>query len=127
MDAKATILDYIDRHSESLAHTAKEIWDHPQVALQEVFASKLLADELAANGFSIEWGAGHMPTAFVATWGQGAPIIGYLGEYDALPGLSQHVDLVKSPPMNKAIRSGSACCRIHPRRRPREARPMSVM
>ena len=97
MDAKATILDYIDRHSESLAHTAKEIWDHPQVALQEAFASKLLADELAANGFSIEWGAGHMPTAFVATWGQGAPIIGYLGEYDALPGLSQHVDLVKSP------------------------------
>lgn len=103
MDAKTTIIDYINHHDEKLSYIAKEIWDHPQVALQEEFASKLLADELAANGFSIEWGAGQMPTAFIATWGEGAPIIGFLGEYDALPGLSQNVDLVKSP-----IESGGA-------------------
>lgn len=103
MDAAKTILAHINHQDEKLAYIAKEIWDHPQVALHEEFASKLLAAELEANGFAIEWGAGHMPTAFIATWGAGAPIIGYLGEYDALPGLSQRVDLVKAP-----IESGGA-------------------
>ena len=61
----------------------------------------LLAKELEADGFSIEWGAGQMPTAFVASWGlegsPGKPIIGFLGEYDALPGLSQKVSTQREP------------------------------
>ena len=95
MNSKTKILDFVDDQDEKLTYIAKEIWDHPQVALQEEFASALLAKELEADGFSIEWGAGQMPTAFVATWGlegaPGKPIIGFLGEYDALPGLSQKV------------------------------------
>ncbi|MCB8942967.1 MAG: amidohydrolase [Ardenticatenaceae bacterium] len=91
MGAKEIILDYVNDQDEKLCYIAKEIWDHPQVALQETFASALLAKELEADGFNIEWGVGQMPTAFVATWGQGSPIIGFLGEYDALPGLSQRV------------------------------------
>lgn len=97
MNAKDYIISYINNDDEKLSYIAKEIWDHPQVALTETFACRMLADELAAAGFKIEWGAGGMETAFIASWGSGSPILGFLGEYDALPGLSQHVDTVKSP------------------------------
>ena len=97
MNAQDIILNHINDQDEKLTYIAKEIWDHPQLALQEEFAAKLLAKELEEDGFSIEWGAGDMPTAFVATWGEGQPIIGFLGEYDALPGLSQTVSTEKEP------------------------------
>ena len=97
MDASDIILARINENDEELSFIAKEIWDHPQVALQETFASQLLADKLAADGFEISWGAGGMETAFVAEWGEGAPIIGFLGEYDALPGLSQALSSEKTP------------------------------
>ena len=97
MNAKEIILHHITDQDEKLSYIAKDIWDHPQVALQEEYAASLLAKELEADGFSIEWGAGGMPTAFVATWGEGSPIIGFLGEYDALPGLSQTISTSKKP------------------------------
>ena len=97
MDAAQTILQHIGETDEELSYIAKQIWDNPQVALQETYASKLLADKLAAAGFDISWGAGGMPTAFIAEWGSGAPIIGILGEYDALPGLSQALSSAKTP------------------------------
>lgn len=97
MDSKETILNYINDQDEKLAFIATEIWSRPQVALQEEFAAALLAKELEEDGFSIEKGVGQMPTAFVATWGEGSPIIGFLGEYDALPGLSQTVSTEKDP------------------------------
>ncbi len=97
MDAQESILEYIRENDEELSFIAKEIWDHPQVALQESFASRLLGEKLAAEGFSLDWGAGGMPTAFIAEWGAGAPIIGFLGEYDALPGLSQALSSEKTP------------------------------
>ncbi|MEM7131140.1 MAG: amidohydrolase [Chloroflexota bacterium] len=92
-----SILHYLNDQDEKLSYIAKEIWDHPQIALEETFASKLLSDELAEAGFSIEHGVGQMPTAFVASWGKGGPIIGILGEYDALPGLSQALSADQSP------------------------------
>ena len=97
MNADARIIAGIDERGEELSYIAKQIWDEPQVALQETFASRLLAERLAADGFDITWGAGGMPTAFVAEWGSGAPIIGFLGEYDALPGLSQALSSSQSP------------------------------
>lgn len=97
MESKQIILDHINNQDEELSYIAKEIWDHPQIGLQETFASKLLAEKLDEQGFDITWGAGGMPTAFVAEWGEGSPIIGFLGEYDALPGLSQEVSTVKTP------------------------------
>ncbi len=97
MDAKTTILKGIQAKDEELSYIAKEIWDHPQVALQEDFAANLLAEKLAAAGFAISWGAGGMDTAFIAEWGAGAPIIGFLGEYDALPGLSQALSSERAP------------------------------
>ena len=97
MGAKEIVLKHINERDENLSFIANEIWHHPQVALEEKFASSLLAKELEEDGFSIEWGQGQMATAFVATWGEGNPIIGFLGEYDALPGLSQKMSSAKDP------------------------------
>ncbi len=97
MDAAQIILQHINEQDEELSYLAKQIWDNPQIALQETFASRLLADKLAESGFEVSWGAGGMPTAFIAEWGSGAPTIGFLGEYDALPGLSQALSSTKSP------------------------------
>ena len=97
MTTTQTITSYLNDQDEKLTYIAKEIWDNPQIALEETFASKLLADELEQAGFIIEWGVGQMPTAFVASWGAGKPIIGILGEYDALPGLSQDISVDRTP------------------------------
>ena len=97
MNTSDIILSHIKDNDEELRYIAKDIWDHPQVALQEEYASRLLAQKLEADGFSISWGAGGMPTAFIAEWGEGRPVIGFLGEYDALPGLSQALASEKTP------------------------------
>ena len=97
MSKETSILSYISDNEEKFINMAKDIWDHPQVALQETYASKLIADELENAGFLVERGIAQMPTAFVATWGHGKPVIGILAEYDALPGLSQKLSAVKDP------------------------------
>jgi aminobenzoyl-glutamate utilization protein B len=97
MSTTAAILHSIEHEDEKLAYLAKEIWDHPQIGLQETFAAELLAKECEDAGFTVERGVGQMPTAFVASWGEGKPIIGVLGEYDALPGLSQELSAEKTP------------------------------
>lgn len=97
MSTQDAMLGYIEDQDERLTYLAREIWARPEIALEERFASDLLANELAAAGFRIERGIGGMPTAFVASWGSGAPVIGILGEYDALPGLSQQLSADRSP------------------------------
>ena len=65
------------------------IWSYAELGMQEFRSSALLMKTLREAGFSIEKGVAGMPTCFVATWGNGKPVIGILGEFDALPGLSQ--------------------------------------
>jgi aminobenzoyl-glutamate utilization protein B len=95
MTPDRTMIDYLDAHHERFAAHARAIWARPETGLQERFASNLIAGELAANGFTVAWGVGGMDTAFVASWGEGAPIVGILGEYDALPSLSQDATPVR--------------------------------
>jgi aminobenzoyl-glutamate utilization protein B len=76
---------------------AKKIWGYAEVGYQEEKSSKLLQSILEEAGFSIESGVAEIPTAFVASYGQGRPVIGILAEYDALPGLSQEVGTGKNP------------------------------
>ncbi|MFH1929409.1 MAG: amidohydrolase [Chloroflexota bacterium] len=97
MSLEAAALSYLDAKEESLSELAKDIWDHPELGLQEYHSSRLISDELEKAGFSVEMGVAQMPTAFVASWGEGGPIIGILGEYDALPGLSQQVSAAREP------------------------------
>ena len=68
---------------------SRQIWEFAEVGYKEVKSSELLKTELRKAGFQTQENIGGIPTAFVATWGQGKPVIGILGEYDALPGLSQ--------------------------------------
>ncbi|MEM4726931.1 MAG: M20/M25/M40 family metallo-hydrolase, partial [Candidatus Bathyarchaeia archaeon] len=65
------------------------VWELAELGLVEYESSRLLADELEGWGFRVTRGVAGMPTAFVAEWGSGRPVIGVMGEYDALPGLSQ--------------------------------------
>ena len=68
---------------------ALQIWNYAEVGYKETKSSALLQQTLQENGFTVEAGVAGIPTAFVATYGNGKPVIGILAEYDALPGLSQ--------------------------------------
>lgn len=74
---------------ETYKKMALQIWDYAEVGYKEARSSALLQQLLKENGFVIEAGVAEIPTAFVATYGSGKPVIGILAEYDALPGLSQ--------------------------------------
>jgi aminobenzoyl-glutamate utilization protein B len=80
---------YLDGQTEHLSQVAMEIWDLAELGYQETRSAELLAEELEAHGFSVERGVAGIPTAFVASYGSGHPIVGILGEYDALPGINQ--------------------------------------
>jgi aminobenzoyl-glutamate utilization protein B len=97
MDLIETSLCYLDENENKFIEMAKAIWNHPELGLQETFASQLIAEQLKNAGFDVEMGVGQIPTAFIASWGDGQPIIGILGEYDALPGLSQSLLPVHDP------------------------------
>jgi aminobenzoyl-glutamate utilization protein B len=86
---------------------ALAIWDYAEVGFKETKSSLLLQTTLKENGFTVEAGVAGMPTAFVATYGSGKPVIGILAEFDALPGLSQDSSASKTPIANK--NSGHGC------------------
>lgn len=83
------ILDWVDANAETLVQVNRNIWSYAEPGLQEFKSAQELMDLLEANGFSVESGVAGMPTAFVASYGSGEPVVGVLAEYDALPGLSQ--------------------------------------
>lgn len=87
--AKKTAIAWVDGAKATYDEIAKYLWDNPELSLVEFKSSGKLQEYLAKNGFKIEKGVSGMSTAFVATWGSGKPVIGFLAEFDALPGLSQ--------------------------------------
>lgn len=78
---------------------ADDLWAHPELGLEEYHAAKVSADVLRKHGFTVETGQGGMPTAFVATYGSGKPVVGINAEYDCLPGLSQKCDVAYPSPV----------------------------
>ncbi|MBX2896519.1 MAG: amidohydrolase [Cyclobacteriaceae bacterium] len=87
--AQQEIINSIDAAYEKYAGIAHKIWEFAEVGYQEVKSSALLQETLTQAGFKVEAGVAGMPTAFVASYGSGKPVIGILGEFDALPGVSQ--------------------------------------
>ncbi len=87
----------IEKHKAELIRLSDQIWAFAETALREHKSSKALADYAEQQGFKVERGVAGMPTAFIASYGQGQPIIGILGEFDALPGISQKASPVKEP------------------------------
>jgi aminobenzoyl-glutamate utilization protein B len=88
-DAKSTLAAALDARAAHYAGVADSIWGFAELGYQERKSSALLQQELRAAGFDVRAGVADIPTAFVATYGSGAPVIGVLAEFDALPGLSQ--------------------------------------
>lgn len=87
--SKKEIWDSIDRNSQMLAKMARDIWENPEVSLEEVYASNLQSKVLEDAGLKVTLGLKGLPTALIAEYGNGKPVIGILGEYDALESLSQ--------------------------------------
>jgi len=86
---KEVAFKWIDTNRERIIEISDKIWEYAELGLMEFKSSKLLADVLEEHGFEVKRGVAGMPTAFIASWGKGKPVIGIMGEYDALPGLSQ--------------------------------------
>ncbi|MGB5377897.1 amidohydrolase [Muriicola sp.] len=96
-NSKKAVIASIEQHQSKLIQISDSIWAQAETAFQEDDSSRILADYAEANGFTVERGVAGMPTAFVATYGSGKPVISVLGEYDALPGISQKAQPTKSP------------------------------
>jgi aminobenzoyl-glutamate utilization protein B len=100
------VLTSLDAHKDHYESVAQDIWSYAEMGYQEERSSLLLQKTLSEEGFTIEAGVADIPTAFVATYGSGGPVIAILGEYDALPGLSQQAVPYKLSNNGKA---GHAC------------------
>lgn len=87
----------IDSRYEDYKKIALQIWNYAEVGYKEKKSSALLQQTLQANGFTVQSGVAEMPTAFVASYGSGKPVIAILAEFDALPGLSQEANPEKKP------------------------------
>ena len=81
--------DIIESRRDDFCAIADDIWDHPETRFQEFWSAARLADALETEGFQLTRHAGGIPNAFIASYGEGKPVIALLGEFDALAGLSQ--------------------------------------
>ena len=101
--AKQSALTAAGEQAELVERLGKQVWEYAEPAFQEHRSSKLLADTLEAAGFRVRRNVAEMPTAFVAEFGSGKPVVALLAEYDALPGLSNAAEpLQRSDPRQTA-------------------------
>lgn len=101
------VLKQLDKKTSHYADIAQQIWGLAELGYQEEKSSGLLQLELAKAGFTIEAGVAEIPTAFVASYGSGKPVIGLLAEFDALPGVSQ--EAVPEKQAREGSKAGHAC------------------
>ena len=106
-DTSETSLMRVSPHAQTVTTVADQLWEWAELGYLETQSSALLQRTLAESGFEINAGIGGIPTAFTATFGSGAPVIGIMGEFDALPGISQaavpYAETIEGKP------SGHAC------------------
>ena len=102
-DPREEVLRLLEEEKGEYAEWAMKLWDWAELGYQEERSSALLRQQVEAAGFSVETGVAGIPTSFVATYGEGGPLIGILAEFDALPGLSQ-----EALPQRRARRAGGA-------------------
>jgi aminobenzoyl-glutamate utilization protein B len=104
---KEAALAALNNAYEADKKTALQIWEYAEVGYKENKSAALHVQNLKAAGFTVETGVAEIPTAFVATYGSGSPVIGILAEYDALPGLAQTASPEKNPIAGK--NAGHGC------------------
>jgi aminobenzoyl-glutamate utilization protein B len=94
---KEELLEQMDARAAHYGDVSRQIWEFAEVGYKEYKSSELLKSELRQAGFTVQDNVAGIPTAFTATWGQGKPVIAVLGEYDALPSLSQEAIPERKP------------------------------
>ena len=109
MAQKERLFETLKQRGDSAWQRAQQIWQWAEPGYQERKSSKLLADDLAAAGFHVERGVADIPTAFTATYGKGKPVIGVLGEFDALPGLNQQASAERAKLEEANTNYGHGC------------------
>ncbi|AKA36147.1 amidohydrolase [Flagellimonas lutaonensis] len=100
---KKAVIASVESHKENLIKISDSIWALAETAFEENQSSKILADYAEKNGMKVTRGVADIPTAFTATYGSGKPVISILGEFDALPGISQ-----KAQPTKEPLKDGAA-------------------
>ncbi|MGE3315549.1 MAG: amidohydrolase, partial [Planctomycetaceae bacterium] len=106
---KEALFQSIEKRDGECWEAALKIWDWAEPGYQETRSSALLSTMLESAGFRVERGVAEIPTAFTATAGSGKPVIAILGEYDALPGLSQEPQPLRLPRKGKETGYGHGC------------------
>lgn len=99
MENRKKICDWIDENKEKAFAVSDQLWERPELSMQEYESSEAVVSLLKAFGFTVAKGVAGMPTAFVASAGKGSPVLAFSSEYDALPGLSQKKDAVVPDPV----------------------------
>jgi aminobenzoyl-glutamate utilization protein B len=94
---KKRVVQEVDAQSAALIDLSDQVWRFAETALKETKSSTVLADYAEQQGFRVTRGVAGLPTAFVAEFGEGSPVIGIMGEYDALPGISQKAQPTREP------------------------------
>lgn len=106
-ETKKAALQSVEAHRREIVALSEEIWRYAETALREQKSAEATAKAAEAAGFRVTRGVADLPTALVAEYGDGEPVIGVLGEYDALPGLSQKA--VAAPEALEAGAGGHGC------------------
>ena len=106
--AKAAALEAVEALSDEIGAISRTLWEYSETALREERSAAYLADFLESEGFAVERGVAGMPTAFVASWGQGRPVVGILAEYDALPGVG-NAPVPRRAPREDGVSAGQGC------------------
>ncbi len=104
-----SIIKELEKNKEAYGVIAQQIWDYAEMGYLEEQSTALLQKTLSDEGFSIENGVAGIPTAFIAEYGSGAPVVALLGEFDALPGLSQE----RVPEKKSAGKAAGHACGHH--------------
>ena len=105
---KHVIWDFVSRNQKRFQELADKVWSTPETCYSEQNSMSAHVDELIYHGFSVTKGIANIPTAVVGEYGNGGPIIAFLGEYDALAGLSQKADVFHQDPVKKG-ENGHGC------------------
>ena len=105
---KEQALMAIDREKEVLTNASDRVWDNPETAFQEFKSTEILCELLEKEGFEVEKNLANIATAFSGRFGSGKPVIGFLGEYDALSGISQVAGCVEKKPLVEGA-NGHGC------------------
>ena len=100
---KQAVLNSIGKQEKELISLSDQVWSFAEIAMKEHQSAKVLSAYAEQKGFKVTRNVADIPTAFIAEYGSGKPIIGILGEFDALPGLSQ-----KAIPSKEALNAGAA-------------------